>query len=88
MSKKTWTESERTLRQQRWDEKRAARIEDIEFLLKWDGNAESISKRAGFTCTASAERQLARWGRHDLAAKLHAVAADVDPWESSRRVAL
>ncbi len=61
--------------------KREARIEDLEFLLKWDGNAESIARRAGFTSAASAERQLARWGRHDLAARLHAFAVKCDPWE-------
>lgn len=65
---------------------REQRIEDIEFLLRYDGNAEAIATRAGFTNATSAVRLLDRWGRHDLAQRLrrHAVNIDVynnDNWQ-------
>lgn len=46
---------------------REARIENIEWLLTYDRNAEAVATRSGFTNAATAVRSLQRWGRHDLA---------------------
>ena len=70
-----------------WTLRSLARIEDLEFLLQFDGNAESIARRAGFTNAASASRSLDRWGRHDLAARLHSYAVPCDPWKQTQGAA-
>lgn len=79
-----WSETARANRAKAVEARRAARIEDLEFLLQFDRNAESVARRAGFTNAASASRALDRWGRHDLAARLHAYAVACDPWKQTR----
>lgn len=51
-------------------ERTAAQIENLEWLLDVDNNAESVAVRAGFTNAAAAERALYRAGRPDLATRL------------------
>ncbi|MFI7585070.1 hypothetical protein ACH9DO_14915 [Kocuria sp. M1N1S27] len=82
-----WSETARASRARTIEARRAARIEDLEFLLQFDGNAESIACRAGFTNAASAERTLMRWGRHDLASRLHAFSVACDPWKQTQGAA-
>lgn len=62
---------------------RAERLEDIEFLLQFDGNAESVARRAGFTSAHSAERALQRWGRFDLANILRRYARNIDVYHDN-----
>jgi hypothetical protein len=57
--------------------RRQARIEDVEFLLQFEGNAQAIVKRAGFTTADAAQRYLDRVGR------IRALAEPCDPWEGS-----
>ena len=57
------------------------RIEDLEWLLRYDRNAESVARRSGFTNAKSAERTLRRWGRPDLANTLRHYATDIDVYE-------
>lgn len=79
-----WTPEKRAAQAAAVAARQARRIEDIEFLLAWDHNAESVARRAGFTCAASAQRALNRWGRNDLASKLHRYAENVDVYSHSR----
>lgn len=67
--------------------RRAARVEDVEFLLRWEGNAQAIAHRAGFTSAATAERYMNRCGRHDLARRLHALAERCDPYQPGHAAA-
>ena len=61
-------------------EKRAAQIEDIEFLLDRREDPERAAHRCGFTSAYMAEKLLRRWGRADLAARLALPRFDVDEW--------
>ncbi|MFC4903795.1 hypothetical protein [Kocuria oceani] len=76
-------EAARAKRAQCVEARRQARIEDVEFLLQFEGNAQAVVKRAGFTNTESAQRYLDRVGRHDLARRIRALAEPCDPWEGS-----
>ena len=55
-------------------EKRAAQIEDLEFLLDHREFPERAVERCGFTTLDSAIELIRRWGRNDLAMRLHALA--------------
>ena len=55
-------------------EKRAAQIEDIEFLLDRGEWPERAVKRCGFATLDSAITQTRRWGRNDLSMRLYALA--------------
>ena len=55
-------------------EKRAARIEDLEFLLDRGEWPERAVKRCGFATLDSAITQTRRWGRNDLSMRLYALA--------------
>ena len=64
-------------------EKRAAQIEDIEFLLDRREDPERAAHRCGFTSAYMAEKLLRRWGRADLAARLALPRFDVDEWDAA-----
>ena len=51
-------------------EKRAAQIEDIEFLLDHGEAAERAALRCGFTSLDMAVHMLRKWGRTDLSGRL------------------
>ena len=55
-------------------EKRAAQIEDLEFLLDRGEWPERAVKRCGFTNLDTAINLIRRWGYNDLAMRLHALA--------------
>lgn len=82
MAARNWTPEQRAevgqKNEARHAKRRAERIEDLEFLLQWDHNAESIARRAGFTCAASAVRWLHRNGRPDLSSRLYLFTTDTD----------
>ena len=64
-------------------EKRAAQIEDIEFLLSVGEAAERAAIRCGFTSLDMAVYMLRKWGRSDLASRLATPALDADEWEAA-----
>ena len=69
-------------------EKRAAQIEDIEFLLDHGEAPERAALRCGFTSLDMAGRRLRTWGRADLADRLQDFApadewGDVDEWDAA-----
>lgn len=66
--KRQWTASQRAAQEARTAARRAARIENVEWMLTFDNNAASVARRAGFTTPAAAARYLNRAGRGDLAA--------------------
>lgn len=74
----SWTPERRTKMAAIVAARQAARIEDIEDLLRWDNNAQSVALRAGFPNVSAAERFLARVGRHDLASKLSIYGSNQD----------
>ena len=59
-------------------ERRAAQIEDLEFLLSVGEYPERAVVRCGFQNVGSAWRLLRRWGRPDLAAQLLAAMRKLD----------
>jgi hypothetical protein len=82
MAARNWTPEQRAIQSERntarFGEQRAARIEDVEFLLQWDRNAASVASRAGFNCAATAATWLRRNGRPDLANQLHRYTTTAD----------
>lgn len=56
-------------------ERRAAQIEDLEFLLDRGEWPERAVKRCGFTTLDSAINMIRRWGHNDLATRLKTLAA-------------
>lgn len=63
-------------------EKRAAQIEDIEFLLDHGEAPERAALRCGFTSLDMAWKRLRIWGRADLSDRLGLIALD-DEWEAA-----
>ncbi|MFF0942726.1 hypothetical protein ACFYE2_00655 [Kocuria sp. CPCC 205300] len=74
----SWTPERRAKMADIVQKRQAARIEDIEFLLQRDRNAQSVARRAGFPNVAAATRFLARVGRNDLANQLYVYGTDQD----------
>jgi hypothetical protein len=66
-----WTEAQRAAHAARAAERQARRLEDLEWLIPSDNNAESVARRAGFVNADAALRWCARMGRHDLASMMH-----------------
>ena len=66
-------------------ERRAAQIEDVEFLLDAGEWPERAVKRCGFTNLDSAIDLIRRWGRHDLAMRLYALTREpeTDEWDAA-----
>ena len=64
-------------------EKRAAQIEDIEFLLDRGEHPERAAHRCGFTSAEGAEKLLRKWGRSDLASRLTIPPLDTDEWDAA-----
>ena len=62
---------------------RAVRLENLEWLIQYDTNAEAVARRAGFTNATTAVRMLQRWGRHDLATTLHRYASTDDVYHNN-----
>ena len=60
---------------------REARLEDVEFLLQHEGNAQSIIRRTGFVSVQHATNYLRRHGRPDLARKIGTLGAPGDPYD-------
>ena len=59
-------------------ERRAAQIEDLEFLLSVGEYPERAVVRCGFQSVVSARKLLHKWGRPDLAAQLLAAMRQLD----------
>ena len=64
-------------------ERRAAQIEDIEFLLDHGEDPERAAHRCGFTSAEGAEKLLRKWGRSDLASRLTIPPLDTDEWDAA-----
>ena len=65
-------------------QRRAAQIEDLEFLLDVGESPERAVIRCGFTSTDSAWSLLRKWGRADLATRLAALLPTIDPeWDET-----
>lgn len=67
--------------QREYRQLREDRIEDVEFLLQYEGNAQSIVRRIGFVSVQHATNYLRRHGRPDLARKLGTLGAPGDPYD-------
>ena len=64
-------------------EKRAAQIEDIEFLLDHGEAPERAALRCGFSSAEAAGERLRKWGRSDLTARLTIPPLDTDEWDAA-----
>ena len=61
-------------------EEREYRIQEVAHLIRFEGDADQIARRAGFKTTKGAIRQLRHWGYPELSRALDILASNGDPY--------